>query len=93
MAKKKGIVKLLCGVEAENWFYLETEWLSISLIDLYRGYGQLSSMKLLAQLFAELDDMGFSSTGISRVEGLYGSTDDLLLEVSRKNIKLKPFGV
>ena len=85
MSKKKNIIKLDCGVEAENWFYSGTEWLRISIVDLYNGYGQLASLSLLAELFAELSKKGFTSNAISRIEGYYGSTDDLLLDVCRKS--------
>lgn len=58
--------------------------MEISLIDLYDGYGELNSLLLLSKLFGELATKGFTSNGLSRVEGYYGSTDDLLLRVHRR---------
>lgn len=78
MSKKKTI-KLDCGFEAESWTFKDGEQLSISLIDLYNGYGSQCSFSDLANLFKELSDKGFRPYGLSRVEGYYGSTDDLLL--------------
>ena len=84
MATKRTIIKLDCGVEAETCIYSGMEWLKISLIDLYNGYGELNSLPLLSKMFSELSLRGFTSSGTMRVEGYYGATDDLLLEVSRK---------
>jgi hypothetical protein len=86
MSSKKEI-KLDCGVVAEAFTTSKYEMLRISLIDLYNGYGALSNLRLLASLFNELADKGYTSDGISRVEGYYDSTDDLLLDVSRKKQK------
>ncbi len=86
MSRKNEIITLDCGVEAESWFYAGEEHLQISLIDLYNGYGKLASLKLMAKLFTELSEKGFASNGISRIEGYYNSTDDLLLKVTRKKI-------
>lgn len=83
MAKKKVFVKLDCGVEAESWFYSGNENLEISLLGLYDGYGELSDLKTLGALFTELSEKGFKNEGLSRVEGYYGSTDDLILRVSK----------
>jgi len=82
MSKKK-TTKLNCGFEAESWTFKGGEQLSISLIDLYNGYGSQCSFFDLANLFKELSDKGFRPYGLSRVEGYYGSTDDLLLRCGK----------
>lgn len=80
-------IKLDCGFEAERWIFEGKECLSISLIDLYNGYGSQCSFFDLANLFKELSDKGFRPYGLSRIEGYYGSTDDLLLTCRKETAK------
>jgi len=84
---KKQEITLDCGVVAESWTSGDYDWLRVSIMDFYNGYGALSNLKLMANLVNELADKGYSCCGISRVEGYYNSTDDLLLDVSRKKQK------
>ena len=84
MSKKKSI-KLDCGFDAESWTFKGEEQLSISLIDFYHGYESKCNFLDLANLFKELSDKGFHPYGLSRVEGYYGSTDDLLLRCGKKS--------
>lgn len=83
MSKNKKIT-LTCGIEAETWIESKKEWLSISMIDLYNAYGILNNPAKLAELFSELSAKEYSLDGLSRVEGYYGSTDDLLLRAYKQ---------
>lgn len=74
-------ITLDCGVVAQNWFSGGSEYLTISIIGLHNGVGQLSSLSFLSNLFNELHVKGFKVSGISRIEGYYGETDDLLLDL------------
>jgi hypothetical protein len=82
MAAKK--ITLKCGVEMDNWRYDEWEYLKVSIVDLYAGYGTLNSLKLLSDILLELSDLGYEGNGMDRIEGWYGATDDLILTVKRK---------
>ena len=83
MSKNKTII-LDCGIEAEIWKYIDTEWLSISLIDFYEGCGKLNDLQLLSNLLNELSSKGYKGEGLSRIVGYYESTDDILLRVTKK---------
>jgi len=78
MAKK--IIVLDCGVDANQYKAKGIETLEISIVDFYNGHGLLNDFKKLSDLFLELHEKGFSPSGLSRVEGYYNSTDDLLLD-------------
>jgi len=86
--KKNMTLKLKCGVEVEYRKNKDVERISVSLIDLYNGYGSLNSFSLLAKLFAELDELGYEGTGLYREMGYYDSVDDIILEVM-KDVKKK----
>ncbi len=78
-------IELDCGIVAQYWLRSEgTESLRISLIDLYSGYGEQNSMSLMADLFKELHDKGFSGQGISMDKGYYDDIENLYLEVNRQ---------
>jgi len=80
---KKQIVKLKCGVEGTFSTYKGSEFLSISIINLYEGYGPLNDPKLLSELFKELDEEGWKLSGLMRQVGYYDSTSDLMIEALR----------
>ena len=78
-------VKLNCGIECDYWKGRNGyESLTISLHDLYQGYGKDNNFNLLMELFKELKEKGFEGDGIHMEMGYYDSVDDLLLNVSRK---------
>jgi hypothetical protein len=79
----KKIVRLNCGLECEYSKYKNTEFLTISLYDLYNGYGKFNDLKTISNLFKELNDKGFKNSGISLDTGYYDSIDDLKLNVNR----------
>jgi len=80
---RKTIIALDCGVEAESWGSGNNEYLQISLIDLFHGYGQLNDAALLASLFAELSQKGYALDGMFTEIGYYDSIDDLLLTATK----------
>lgn len=80
MGKKEKEATLDCGARALYTQTAGTEFLAISLIDLYQGYGELNDPLKLAALFTELHQKGYKLSGLSRVVGYYDSTDDLILD-------------
>jgi len=82
MAIKKYDERLNCGITITK--YGNGDRGEVSIIDMYNGYGSLSDFKRLAELFTELDSLGYKPDGITRVEGYYDSTDDLILDFHKK---------
>lgn len=87
MAAKK--ITLKCGVSMDYWKYGEFEFLKVSIISLYNGYGNMNSIKLVSEMLLELHKLGYESNGMDRLEGFYGATDDLFLTVRREISKQK----
>lgn len=85
MATKK--ITLKCGIKMESWSYSGTEYLKVSIGDLYSGCGELNSLKLFSDMLSELHALGYEGNGMDRIEGYYGATDDLFLTVRRKILK------
>lgn len=81
---KKTIITLDCGISAEVSVYKKVETLSISLYDVYSGYGRLNDLAKMAELFKELDSKGYKGAGIYIQTGYYDSVDDLILTVNRR---------
>jgi len=69
-------IKLDCGLKAEIWSTRNKDYLEVSLLPLYDATADLATY---AKLFAELVQLGYNNTGLSRIESHYGSTDDILL--------------
>jgi len=77
-------VKLNCGIECDYWKRKNKhESLRISMYDLYQGYGKYNNLKLISELFNELNQKGFTGNGISFERGYYDSINNLFLDVSR----------
>lgn len=85
MATKKIFLK--CGVGMDYWKYGEFEFLKVSIIGLYNGYGNMNSIHLVSEMLLELHNLGYEGNGMDREEGYYGATDNLWLTVKRKILK------
>ena len=81
--RKKTTIKLNCGIEAEQTISSGKEWLDISLMPLYEGYGKGNNFELLSKLFLELHLKGFEGHGLSREVLCYDSTNDIILKCSK----------
>lgn len=79
---KKNDILLKCGVTIT--LFGKGDIGEVSLIDLYNGYGSLSSFIKVSALFLELDEMGYEPSGMMRTVGYYESTDDIKLDFSKK---------
>lgn len=81
--KHKQCIILDSGFQAEVSTYKKTEYLNISIYDFYRGYGNCK-LDNFAKLLTELSNKGYINEGISTIQGIYDSVEDLILRVSRK---------
>lgn len=77
-------ITLDCGMKAVSWTYRGSHLLEVSLINLYDGHGPENDPALLSKLFDELARKGYTLNGLSRVTGLYDSTNDLMLTAIKR---------
>lgn len=82
MAKLINII-LDCGLEAKTWKYKDTEYIEISLFDLYNGYGTFSDFEKVSEIFTELKNKKYINKGISFVTGYYDSVEDVVLRAHK----------
>jgi hypothetical protein len=83
MATKTNYITLDCGFEATQKFNGKNEFLDISLMDLYSGYGENCDPIKLSNLFKELSDKGYILCGMSREMGCYDTIDDMILNATK----------
>jgi len=70
-------VELECGLRAETWSTKSKAYTEVSLINLFDGSD--ADLATYAKLLTWLIEQGYTNSGMSRVEGYYGETEDVKL--------------